>query len=250
MTKNDEGLPERVAQQLLRRIISKEFPPGVVLPSEREIGETYSVSRPVAREAIKRLAARGIVTVHPRQGATVSQNLVGAAGEALVLAFHQADVVKEDILDLRMVIEPHVAALAARHGSQSQQRRLGQLRVLIERVLQVLDVDDEGRVISLWAQSDQPLHLLLAEMSQNLVFKIVVEIVDTILWFQPDEQGPPLTVENIRQASLQHLAICDAVLAGDADAAATAMVRHLAYTRDHIVSIQQRLHEPIQVFIE
>jgi GntR family transcriptional repressor for pyruvate dehydrogenase complex len=250
MAKNDESLPERVAQQLLRRIINKEFSSGAVLPSEREIGETYAVSRPVAREAIKLLAARGIVTVHPRQGATVGQNLIGAAGEALLLVFHQSDVVKEDILDLRMVLEPHVAAIAARRASAAQLRRLGQLRVLIERLLYALDSGDELQASSLWTQCDQPLHVLLAEMSQNPVYKIFVEIIDTILWPQEAPLEPTMTVENMRIASQQHLAICDAVLASDAEAAVAAMVRHLEYTRDHILSVHQRLYEPIQVFVD
>ncbi|NJM06106.1 FadR family transcriptional regulator [Candidatus Gracilibacteria bacterium] len=250
MAKNDEGLPERVSQQLLRRIISKEFPPGAVLPSEREIGETYAVSRPVAREAIKLLAARGIVAVHPRQGATVGQNLIGAAGEALLLAFHQADVVREDMLDMRMVLEPHIAALAAQHASPTQLRRLSYLRQLILSLLQELDTANSELMHNLWQQTDQPLHVLLGEMSQNLVFKIFVEIINTILWPQRQEQIPPMTEEHFRQASLQHLALCDAVLANDSAGASAAMVRHLEYTRDHILSVHQRLYEPIQVFID
>ena len=250
MAKTDDGLPVRVSQQLLRRIINKEFPLGSVLPSEREISETYAVSRPVAREAIKLLAARGIVSVHPRQGATVGQDLTGAAGEALLLAFHQADAVQEDLLHLRLLLEPHVAGLAAKHATLAQQRRMTTVRQTIQSVLDAIANDDREQADLRWAQSDQPLHVLLGEMCQNPVFKIFVEIINTVLWANTQDGVPPMSSHDMHIASEQHLAICDAVLAGDAEAAQTTMLAHLEFTRDHIFRVHNHLHEPLQVVID
>ncbi|MBC8160803.1 MAG: FadR family transcriptional regulator [Roseiflexaceae bacterium] len=250
MPKYDDGLPFRVSQQLLRRIMRKEFPPGTVLPSEREIGETYSVSRPVAREAIKLLAARGLVTVHPRQGATVGHDLTGAAGEALLLAFHQADAVQADLLHLRLLLEPQVAGLAASHATFAQQRRMSIIRQHLQTLHAALDADDFERAHALWPQTDQPLHVLLGEMCQNAVFKVFVEIINTILWTNTQEVIPEMSKENLRIASNHHLAICDAVLIGDSEAAHAAMVSHLEYTRDHIFSRHNQLHELIQIVID
>ncbi|MFN5927064.1 MAG: FadR/GntR family transcriptional regulator, partial [Roseiflexaceae bacterium] len=55
-------LSERVAHDVLRRILAGEFAPEGMLPSERLLQATYNVSRPVVREAIKILSARGIAT--------------------------------------------------------------------------------------------------------------------------------------------------------------------------------------------
>lgn len=250
MVKYDDGLPARVSQQLLRRIIGKEFPPGTVLPSEREIGETYAVSRPVAREAIKLLAARGIVSVHPRQGATVGHDLTGAAGEALLLAFHQANTVQEDILNMRLLLEPHVASLAAHHATVVQLRRLTTIRQLIGGVVDAVEAGDRVLADKLWPQTDAPLHVLLAEMSQNPVFKIFVEIIDTILWPRKQDTTPIMTDENLQRASLQHAAILDAVSAHDPVAAQRAMIDHLEYTRDHVLSFRNQLQQPVQVVLE
>lgn len=247
MTKYDDGLPVRVSQQLLQRIIRKEFPPGTVLPSEREIGETYTVSRPVAREAIKLLAARGLVTVHPRQGATVGYDLTGAAGEALLLAFHQADAVQEDLLHLRVLLEPQVASLAAQHATLAQQRRMTLIRQHIQSLLAAIDADDFEQADRLWPQTDQPLHVLLGEMCQNAVFKVFVEIINTILWANTQEGVPKMSKEDIQVASQHHLAICDAVLANDAVGARSTMLAHLEYTHNHIFRLRNQLHEPIQV---
>lgn len=250
MTKYDEGLPVRVSQQLLRRIIGKEFPPGTVLPSEREIGETYEVSRPVAREAIKLLAARGIVSVHPRQGATVGLDLTNAAGEALLLAFHQANAVQEDLVDMRLLLEPHVAGLAAQHATPLQLRHLRQLRQQIESIVGAIEAGDRAQADVLWPQTDPALHLALGEMSQNPVFKVFVEVIDGVIWTHREEYGAVMTDENILRASHQHLAIIDAVLAHDPVAAAQAMVAHLEYTRDHVTGFRDSLQQPVQVIIE
>lgn len=250
MQKRDGGLPSKVAQQLLRRIIAKEFPPGAVLPSEREISEVYAVSRPVAREAIKLLAARGIVAVHPRQGATVGQDLTSATSEALLLAFHHESVVQEDLIDVRFLLEPQIAALASANGAPLYRRRVQQLRVVIDELFAALDTGDRAGVDKCWRQCDPGLHILLAEMSQNPVYKIFIEVIDGILWAQSSDQKPVMTDEHIRQASFQHAAICDAVLAHDAEAARAAMLDHLEYTRQHVFGGQQVLQRRVQVVLD
>lgn len=249
MQKHDDGLPAKVAQQLLQRIMTKEFPPGAVLPSEREIVETYAVSRPVAREAIKLLAARGVVAVHPRQGATVGLNLTGAASEALLLAFHNEHVVQEDLLNVRVLLEPHIAELAAQYATPIQLRRIQHIRQLIDAIYEALDAGDRPRADELWSQTDPELHILLAEMSQNPVFKILIEVVDGILWRQRGG-GPVMTEEHMRQASAQHTAICDAVLAREPISARAAMIAHLEYTRNHVFGERESLQQPVKVMLE
>lgn len=250
MGKQDDNRPVQVSQQLLRRIINNEFPGGAVLPSEREIGATYSVSRPVAREAVKILAARGIVAVHPRQGATVGIGLTRAAGEALLLAFHQADAVQEDLLGMRFLLEPHVASLAAAHATAAQLRRATQLLQTIETVIEALEAGDRARADRLWPQTDAGLHIGLGEMCQNPVFRIFVEMINTMLWPKRMTSDISMTDENMLRASQQHRAILQAVLARDTAAAEQAMIAHLEYTRDHVSGVFDTLQEPVQVIIE
>ena len=72
MGKQSNGLPHRVAQDLMRRIMNEEFKQGTVLPTERELQKQYQVSRPVVREAIKWLDARGVISTNTSQGAVVT----------------------------------------------------------------------------------------------------------------------------------------------------------------------------------
>lgn len=236
MGKPESGLPAKVADQLLQRIMAREFLPGSVLPSEREIVESYAVSRPVAREALKLLAARGIITVHPRQGATIGLDLTGAAREALLLTFQNEHVVQGDLLDVRMVLEPVIAERAARSATPIQLRRLREMRRLLDELQEVLAAGNRARADEIWGESDPHLHILLAEMSQNPVYKVLIEVINGILWRQQQGSVPGMTDEHLRNAGLQHVAICDAVLAGDAESASRAMVAHLRYTHSHIFS--------------
>ena len=59
---------------MLQRIVSEEFPPGTLLPSERELQDDYQVSRAVVREAIKLLASRKLVVISRGQGAVVASD--------------------------------------------------------------------------------------------------------------------------------------------------------------------------------
>ena len=249
MTRPPNGLPAKVAQQLLQRIIAKEFPQGSVLPSERELQATYSVSRPVAREAIKLLAARGIVTVYPRQGATVGTDLTGAASDALILAFQHENAVQEDLLHARMVLEPHIVALAAQQATIMQLRRLQQMRQPLEQLIAASEAQLADHFFEHWGFNDAQFHVLLAEMSQNPAFKILIDVLVGILWKQRNHVVP-MTTEHARRAATQHLAIIDAVAAHDAEEARRCMVVHLEYTYTHIMSQPNELQNPVQVQME
>jgi GntR family transcriptional regulator, transcriptional repressor for pyruvate dehydrogenase complex len=249
MTRPPSGLPAKVAQQLLQRIVAKEFAPGSVLPSEREIQETYSVSRPVAREAIKLLAARGIITVYPRQGAMVGTDLTGAASDALILAFQHENVVQEDLLHARMVLEPHIVALAAQQATIMQLRRLQQMRQPLDQMLAVGKEELADRSFGYWGFDDAQFHVLLAEMSQNPAFKILIEVLVGILWKQRNHLVP-MTAEHSYNAAAQHVAIIEAVVAHDPEEARRCMIAHLEYTHRHIMSQPNELQNPVQMQLE
>src|SRR4029078_7428342 len=90
MARRSSALPEKIAQDLMQRILTNEFDTSSMLPSERALQDAYGVSRTVVREALKLLAARGLVTTGTGQGAVVNKNSTAPAIDALVLAFHRS----------------------------------------------------------------------------------------------------------------------------------------------------------------
>ena len=111
------SVPEDVFEQILADVLSGEMQPGEALPSERRLAEVLGVSRPAVREALKRVAAAGLVEV--RQGdATTVRDFRRHAGLDLLprLLLHGGELdvaVARSILEARLHNGPKVAELAA-----------------------------------------------------------------------------------------------------------------------------------------
>lgn len=131
-------MPEDVFEQIVAEVLSGEMAPGESLPSERRLAEVLGVSRPAVREALKRVAAAGLVDV--RQGdATTVRDFRRHAGldllPRLLLQGGQLDVsVVRSILEARLHNGPKVAELAA-------QRRPGDLAGRLHDTIADLEAD-------------------------------------------------------------------------------------------------------------
>ncbi len=134
------SVPEEVFEQILDEVLSGQMQPGESLPSERRLAEVLGVSRPAVREALKRVAAAGLVEV--RQGdATTVRDFRRHAGldllPRLLLRGNGLDVgVARSILEARLHNGPKVAELAAR-------RRPADLPALLEGTIADLEADDD-----------------------------------------------------------------------------------------------------------
>src|SRR5271167_2942901 len=106
---------QEVARQLERHIL-EELKPGDLLPPERHLGELLGVSRGSVRDAIRSLELKGLL--EPRQGVgTVVCSHCDTAANPLATALLQKRKLVAELIDLRKMIEPHLAARAALHAS-------------------------------------------------------------------------------------------------------------------------------------
>src|ERR1700680_2848068 len=122
------NLSDKVAEQLTEAIMSRRLPPGELLPSERDLGEKFKVSRTVVREAVRSLAARGLVRVTAGRGVEVSRVNSGnvAASMRLLVRGHEG-VDYGKVNEVRTAVEVQVAGLAARRARPEDLKRLRQL---------------------------------------------------------------------------------------------------------------------------
>lgn len=133
---NRRSVPEDVFEQILAEVLSGEMAPGESLPSERRLAEVLGVSRPAVREALKRVAAAGLVEV--RQGdATTVRDFRRHAGldllPRLLLRDNELDVaVVRSILEARLHNGPKVAELAAQRRSPDLIGRLTETIAALE----------------------------------------------------------------------------------------------------------------------
>jgi len=138
---NRRSVPEDVFEQILDNVLSGEMQPGESLPSERRLAEVLGVSRPAIREALKRVAAAGLVEV--RQGdATTVRDFRKHAGldllPRLLLRAGELDLdVARSILEARLHNGPKVAELAA-------QRQLPGIAELLEQSIVDLESTEDA----------------------------------------------------------------------------------------------------------
>jgi DNA-binding FadR family transcriptional regulator len=221
-----KSLHGRVANDLGSRILAGEFKPGNCLPNEAECGRAYGVSRTAVREAMKMLAAKGLVQSRPKIGSMVEPRSRWNLFDRSVLGWYcaAADFYRfaKDVQQIRLMVEPEAAALAAREHTPQE---LAQ----IEQAFAQMAITKEA---DLWIAADVRFHLAILNASGNellVPFGRVIESLLANLFEFTHAKG-----EGLRATLLQHEAILKAVRERKAVAARHAVRRLLAHT-DRII---------------
>ena len=249
MTKPPDALPTKIAQSLLQRIISAEFPPGTLLPSERELQDEYHVSRTVVREAIKLLTSRKLLNSVRGQGTVVATNITEPVMDALLLAFYQSQIRREDIFKVRLVLEPESAAMAAQNATIPQIRRISEIAQSFVRLSPDGDEVAKRDYLTQWGKLDREFHQLLAEASQNAVFGILITVIIGIVWNAISVKVPRPTAEQFAISVRQHEAIALAVAAHDTDAARRMMIEHIETSLQNVITPEDRMQLQVESLI-
>jgi DNA-binding FadR family transcriptional regulator len=221
-------LYRQIAELIGRYIDSGHFPPGTLLPAERELAQQLGVSRASVREALIALEVEGRVTVKVGNGVTVldATPRAGAASPepAAGASNYWDDVGPLEQIEARILVESENAALAARHATPADIAEL-------ESHLAALLV--EHRQLHHDQPADRRFHMKIAEMSGN---QAMVHLVAALL----DQRNSPVfsrfedhfvTPRLFEDANQNHRRILDAIKAGDSTAARAAMRRHLRAVR-------------------
>lgn len=239
-------LPDQLAHDLLRRILRGEFDHDGMLPSERQLCTTYTVSRSVVREAIKWLNARGIVTTTNGVGAIINRDMTASTVEAMMLAFHYGDVRVRDLVDTRIVLEPKIAALAAIHATPEQ---IAQMYAACDAMEQ-LDVSAGADQAALnYNQANVDFHLQISRASRNPVLTILVDLLIGVVWRHERTANQVIGLPRYLKTAAEHRHIVDAIAQRDAEAARTAMTMHLDITQ-RLLRDNAHLDQRLQIFTE
>ena len=176
-TRRPRVMPD-VLRALARDIFAGRYPSGTLLPRENDLGVEYGVSRTVIREALKVLAAKGLVTSRPRVGTTVSEPDNWNIIDPQVLEWHAPhlfdDRLFDAILETRRAIEPLVAELAA---SRATMREIADLEMAWQGMA------DAANDLDKFSRSDIAFHHILYGASHNPVFRQIGGLIDAALKF-------------------------------------------------------------------
>ncbi|MHA1555172.1 MAG: FadR/GntR family transcriptional regulator [Alphaproteobacteria bacterium] len=222
-------LPERIYEQLLGQIATGLFTRGDRLPSENALAQSFGVSRPTVRNALFRLQADGIV--RSRKG---SGNYVAETPSTHLLNLKPGTGNISDMLlgvEFRIAIEGDAAALAAVRRTDVE---LAELKEVIERQEQLSDAP-----LAEVHDADIAFHALIADAARNRLFseairKLYGSVMNSwLLWHRVanEEYG-----QIWRSVLREHRAVYEAIRDADADAARTAMRRHLTKGRQRMLN--------------
>ena len=213
---------EEVAKQIERLILTK-MKPGEKLPPERELAEKFGVSRSSIRDAIRSLELIGLL--EPRQGIGTVVREVSA--EALVnplsnVLLRQQQLVSE-LLDVRKMLEPPLAARAATHATVEE---ISEMEDILRRQAEKMEAGQ------LAIEEDSEFHYAIAMASGN---SVVLKVLDLLMDLLRETREKSLQVEGRPQKSLGgHRQIMAAIKKRDGAAAEAAMRRHVEEV-EHIV---------------
>lgn len=221
-------LYEQIASAIRARIIAGELKQGERLPNERDIASNYGVSRNVVREAIRALAKDGLVSVRQGSGTYIADGTSRALGDSLELALSVGGLQRNlaNLIEIRQIIEPTVAGLAADRASPAEIAELKAEVGVMERAF-----DDVEAFIA----ADHRFHVAIAKSTQNeLVPMLLFPIVDVL-----NEQRKRLFFikESARNAQAFHHRILEAIERHDHNAAVEAMRGHLGQVRGDIATL-------------
>jgi GntR family transcriptional repressor for pyruvate dehydrogenase complex len=207
---------EKVAEQIQRLIRDGLLKPGDMLPPERELAETFQVSRSSLRDAIRALELMGMVEARQGEGTVVREPSAEAVASPLTAVLLQQRKFVSELLELRTMIEPTLAARAAKHAGAEDVARLEDIlrrqREKVNRGELAIDEDSE-------------FHYTIAQASNN---KVVLQVVDVFMDLLRESRKQSLQVEGRLQKSLaSHQQILRAIARHDAAAAENAMRRHI-----------------------
>jgi GntR family transcriptional regulator, transcriptional repressor for pyruvate dehydrogenase complex len=214
---------ELVAQEMLLDIVERDLGAGERLPQESEMIRSYGVGRSTIREALRILEVAGLVQMRsgPQGGPRVRHASPADFGRMASLFLQAQQITLGEILTARQLLESAFTRDATLRQDPGFLERVEDLRRRGDEV----DVRDDDAYLEVTGA----FHVLLADASSNRVLSAVAQAL--ISMFVGDLDRDIFPARDRRRLLDEHQEVLDAILAGDADRAESAMAAHM----DHLV---------------
>jgi GntR family transcriptional regulator, transcriptional repressor for pyruvate dehydrogenase complex len=223
-----------VIERLTRAIVDGRLKPGDPLPSEGQIAATFGISKPIAREALRELAAMGVIQV--QQGKVSRVRAIDSEPLARFFRFAvgRTEQGLHDAVELRRMLEPRIAHLAA-------ERRTSEQVVALQEILARMEtaVGDVPR----WIEADLAFHAQVARMIHNGLVALQLQGLEPVVreMMVRFNDRAARTKTDWAETLQRHVRIAEAIEAGRPRAAEGAMRDHFAAADAAIAEIFGRL---------
>jgi GntR family transcriptional repressor for pyruvate dehydrogenase complex len=216
---------EEVVTQVHDLIRQGKFKAGDQLPAERELAETFKVSRTSVREALRALETQGLIISRTGMGNFVVDLPIESLVAPLAKLLIQEKDALADIFEMRKLIEPRIASLAAQRATHRD----------IERMKRILatqkDAVDRGET---GVEADAEFHFAIARATHNQALeKLVSGLMELLSHSREESLQPP----DRRTASIEaHRAIFSAIEQHDSRRSQKTMLHHIEQVEENVLS--------------
>ncbi|WP_303290190.1 GntR family transcriptional regulator [Marinobacter sp. SS5-14b] len=226
-------LADTIVEQLETMILEGTLQPGQRLPPERALAEQFGVSRPSLREAVQRLAAKGLLTSRQGGGNFVTDSLGASFSDPLIKLLENRPEAHRDLLEFRHTLEADCAFYAAQRATEVDKAHLTKAWQALDACYQAPsreNIEQEGA-------ADARFHMAIAEASHNVVllhtmrnlFNLLKNDIVTNIGGMYSKQAAT------RQGLIdQHQALFTAVVEGRADDARAIAGEHIQFVQKTI----------------
>ena len=232
--KTSHRLSDSVARQLEQRILEGALKAGDRLPAERNFALELGVSRPCLREAIQKLASKGLLYSRQGGGTFVADQLNDTLANPWSQMLESHPALNDDVLEFRSVLQSQSAEWAAVRATPADMRRLDEM--LKSAILAIASLNAEGIAIA-----DRDFHQALAEAAHNAFTAHLMSVVQGLL--HKDivfNLGELISVPVASRMLIdQWTAIVEAIRQQNASAARQAAATHAGFFRETLNQAQR-----------
>ncbi len=162
------SLAQNTAEEIIKMIRESHLQPGDRLENEYDLAKRLNVSRSTIRESVKILESRNIVTIKRGSGTYISRKQ-GVASDPLGIALiGQDESVALELLDVRMMLEPESAAMAAKNATENE------ILAIKNQNKKVIHMINHGLNHS---EEDARFHQLIAQSTKNRIIAKLIPII-------------------------------------------------------------------------
>jgi GntR family transcriptional repressor for pyruvate dehydrogenase complex len=219
---------EEVFNQLRQMIADGKFRARDQLPSERELAETFKVSRTSVREALRALETQGLIVSRTGTGNFVADMPIASLIGPLARLLIDEKKALADMFEMRKLIEPHIAALAAERATRDD---IAQLKRIVSKQIQAVSRGETG------VDADSELHFFISRTTRNQALQKLVSGLMEMLSRSREES---LQTGKRRESSIAaHRRIVGAIEKHDKPRARSEMLRHIEEVEETVLLSSQ-----------
>jgi GntR family transcriptional regulator, transcriptional repressor for pyruvate dehydrogenase complex len=214
---------EGIVAKIKEMVEKGRFKSGDQLPVERELAEAFRVSRSSVREALRSLESQGFIESRQGDGTYIASQPVESLVSPLASVISTEKDDQMDLFEMRRMIEPDLAYLAAERATEEEIAMMEEVLTLQEKQIAL---GESGTDV------DKDFHYILSRAAKN---KAIQRITDNVIDLLAESREQYLQVEGRPQKSiLRHREVLDAIRARDPERAEECM-------REHLVDIETSL---------